>query len=248
MIDSWLGTTVWTAPAAMVGIGVVAALLVLLWDWRLLLPGLALVQYGVGQLLVYRYGVPAQWLAIYFWVVLLAALILALSPLQTRSYQIVDRSGNPFFRGLLLLLLGVVVYSIAFEVPLPVVDLETARLFLWLAACALLILALTDSPLLTGAGLLLWFIPVQSLMAVILPLPALIALLGALALSIALVCSYLDLAESEQVAEQQRPLTDVTFPVESEMAPSFSISMVGLRRLLAQRLAALTAMLKRVGQ
>jgi hypothetical protein len=247
-MDFLFGASFWSTSIALWSIGAIALLLVILWDWRLFLPGLALIQYGVGQILVDRYGVPGQWLAIYFWVIVLAVLILALSPLQMGRYQPAHRSGNPFFRGLILLLLGVIVYTLQPDLPLPVLDVATARLFLWLVACAFLVLALTDGALFTGIGLLLWFVPLQSLTAVILPLPSLIALWGILQLVVMLACSYLSLAENEEIAEQNLPITDVTFPVEERRLPGFSPNLVGLRRLVAQRMAAMMAILKRVSQ
>jgi hypothetical protein len=248
VMDFLLGASFWSTSAALWSVGAIAFVLIILWDWRLFLPGLALIQYGVGQILVYRYGVPGQWLAVYFWVMVLAALILALSPLQMGRHQPAERSGSPLFRGLILLLLAVIVYTLQPDLPLPVLNVATARLFLWLVACAFLVLALTDGALFTGIGLLLWFIPLQSLTAVILPLPSLIALWGILQLVVMLACAYLSLAENEQLAEQDLPITDVTFPVEGRAMPVFAPNWLGLRRLVAQRMAALMAMLKRVSQ
>lgn len=245
MIDFLFGASFWSTNTALWGIGGVALLLILLWDWRLFLPGLALIQYGVGQILVYRYGVPGQWLAVYFWVVVLAALILALSPMQLPRLQTSLRSANPFFRLLIMLLLAVLVYTLQPDIPLPLLDEPTARLFLWLAACAFLIMALTDNAIFTGVGLLFWFIPVQSLMSMILPLPALIALIGILQLVVALACAFLALAEDEQIAELQRPATDLSFPAQAEgwAAPALDLDTLG--RYLGRRFAALLAVLKR---
>lgn len=246
MFDLFLGTAFWASATPMWGIAVVATLLLLFWDWRLLLPGLALIQYGVGQVLIHRYGVPAPWLVIYFWVVVLAGLILSLSPMQTRKYQPMDRSGNVVFRGALLLLLLALVYSISLDLPLPILDVATTRLFLWLAACAFLTLALTDNAFFTGAGMLLWLIPVQSLMAVILPQPALIALLGTLLLLVSLACGYLTLAESERMAERAAPPTDIVFPAEPVHPPQLQpLNVRLLRHLVASRLAAAMDVLKR---
>lgn len=245
-MDFLFGATLWSTTTALWGIAALALILVILWDWRLFLPGLALIQYAVGQVLIHRYGVPNQWLAVYFWVMVLAGVILALSPIQWLRQPQPDRSGNVVFRGLVLALLGVVVYTLQPEVPLPMLDAATARLFLWLVACAIFSLALTDSALFTGIGLLFWLIPLQSLMAVSLPLPSLIALIGILDVLIALVCSYLMMAESEVVVEAQRPPTDVTFPGAVQPRPALDLS--ALRGVLVQRMAALLTLLKRVGQ
>jgi hypothetical protein len=244
-MDFLFGASFWSTNAALWGIGGIALLLIILWDWRLFLPGLALIQYGVGQILVHRYGVPGQWLAVYFWVIVLAALILALTPLQMPRPQPSLRSGNPFFRFLIMLLLAVLVYTLQPDIPLPILDVSTARLVLWLVACAFLVMALTDSALFTGIGLLLWFIPLQSLMAVILPLPALIALIGILQLVVALACAFLALAEDEQIAEMQLPATDVTFPDEIEQSAVVAFDLDSVRHFLAQRMAGILAMLKR---
>jgi hypothetical protein len=247
VIDLFFGGAFWSGSAAPFSIGALVALLILFWDWRLLLPGLALVQLGAGQLLVHRYGVPGQWPGIYFWVILLAAFILALAPIQIRSYQR-NGQGGMIFRGLLLLLLSVIISSVPINFPLPVIDVTTARFFFWLAACALLILALTDNPLFTGAGLLLWFIPIQSLLVLIVPLPALIGLLGSLVLVIALACSYLAVADSEVVAQEQLPATDVTFPTAEPVEQSLLPDVVWLRRLIGRQLATIGALIKRTSQ
>jgi hypothetical protein len=248
VFDFFLDGSFWSGSTAIFTVGGVAALLILLWDWRLLLPGLALIQYSVGQILIHRYGVPGQWLGIYFWVVLLAALILALAPIQIRTYQREGQGSGLLFRGLLLLLLTVIIASIPINFPLPVLDVSTARFFVWLAAAALLILALTDNPLFVGIGLLLWFIPIQSLLALLVPLPALIGLLGTLVLTVSLACSYLVVADSEQVAQQEIPATDLSFPTQESAKHSLLPDVAWLRQLVVRQMATISAVLKRVTQ
>jgi hypothetical protein len=205
-------TGFWASQLALYMIGLAAALAVLLWDWRISLPGLLVTQFGLGQVLVFRYGLPGEWSAVYFLVMMGAVLIMALTPIQLGLLQPLDRAGNLFFRGLLIALLGLVVYSLPINISLPVVDVATVRLMLWLVVCALLFLGLSDESIYSGAGLLLWLIPFQSYLAILLPLPSLIALIGALGLLIALGCSYLALLEDERVQALNLPITDVTFP------------------------------------
>jgi hypothetical protein len=245
VFDFFFDGSFWSGSTAIFTIGGGAALLILLWDWRVLLPGLALIQYSVGQIVVHRYGVPGQWLGIYFWVVLLAALILALAPIQIRAYPRDGSGGGLLFRGLLLLLLTVIIASIPINFPLPVLDVNTARFLVWLAASALLILALTDNPLFVGIGLLLWFIPIQSLLALLIPLPALIGLLGTLVLTVSLACSYLVVADSEQVAQQEMPATDLSFPTQESAKHSLLPDVAWLRQLVVRQLATISAVLKR---
>ncbi len=227
-------------------IGLLIAVLILIWDWRFLLLGLVFVQYGLGQILIYRYGVPSQWVLIYLLVTLLSVLILGLSPLQLHTHEPEEGSGNPFFRGALLLLLLAFVYSLSLELLLPILDVATVRLFLWLLSCALLILALTDRAVFAGAGLLLWLLPVQAIMSIIVPQPALIALLGMLMILIALACAYLAVAENEEVAELQTPLTDMVFPASATKIAPIPTRASFARRLLLQRLAAVLGLLKRL--
>lgn len=245
MFDLIFGTDFWASPAAMWGVGILVALLILRWDWRLFLPGLVLTQYGLGQILIHRYGVPSQWLLIYLLVTLLSGLILALSPLQTERYAPEQSSGNFFFRGALLVLLLAFVYSVSLELLLPILDAATVRLLLWLLACSLLTLALTDRAVFTGAGLLLWLLPVQSVMAIIVPQPALIALLGMLMILIALACAYLAVAESEALLDHQLPPTEIVFPEQPVSTHSIPVQARLLRRFLLRRLSAVTELIKR---
>lgn len=205
-------TGFWASQSALYMIGAAAAFAVLLWDWRISLPGLLLVQFGLGQVLVFRYGLPGEWSAVYFLVMAGAVMIIALTPIQLGLLHPLDRAGNLFFRGLLLALLGLVIYSLPINISLPVVDTDTVRLILWLVVCALLFLGLSDEGIYSGTGMLLWLIPFQSYLAILLPLPGLITLIGGLGLLIALACSYLALLEDDRVQTQDRPITDVTFP------------------------------------
>jgi hypothetical protein len=95
---------------------------------------------------------------------------------------------------------------------LPVVGTDVAELFVWLALCALLMLGLGDNPLFTATGLLLWCVPAQALISIILAIPALSALIGIVELLVALACSYLVLVELLPVAATRSVLTDIIFP------------------------------------
>jgi hypothetical protein len=204
----------------LIALGGLAAIMILAWDWRVSVPALILIQAGVGQMIVNLYGVPQTWALLYLLVLLLSCAMLSLSVLQIRTKTPAPRLTNWFFRLTLLTLLVIGLAFLDVRVTIPNMSETDSQLFVWLALCAILILAITDNPLDSAFGLLLWFIPVQAVAAVLLPVPPLVAVLGSLQLIVGLACSYLILIDVSARIVRQRPITDVTFPTQGLPGPT----------------------------
>ncbi len=204
----------WTSPVTLFALGGLAAIIILAWDWRVSLPALLLIQVGLDQLMIVRYGMAPAWALIHIFVLGLSGVILGLSMLQIETSGGAPHLTNWFFRAVLLSLLGIGLAFLDVQVRLPMLEESASLLVIWLLLCGVLILALTDRPLHATFGLLLWFIPVQSVAPVILPLPPLVAVLGSAQLLVVLACSYLVVAEDSVRAAQVQPITEVVFPVE----------------------------------
>ena len=193
-------------------IGAVAALMIILWDWRVALAGLFCVQVGVASAAVSIEQLPGDWGVVMILVMGLACLILILSAQRmTRTTSLYQAGTWPLRTLLLLLLLGT--WQLAdVNIPLPEVEPRLAQLFGWLTLCTLVMLGLSDNPLFTTIALLIWLIPAQVMAALIVNAPALVALIGMLTLLLALAGSYLVLVEQAS-AEQSAPIvTDISFP------------------------------------
>ncbi|MDE0340334.1 MAG: hypothetical protein OXI80_21885 [Caldilineaceae bacterium] len=112
------------------------------------------------------------------------------------------------FRLLVLGIAALLVWAASEGIELPLLEDATKVLFIWFAAVALITLGVTESALFGGVGLLLWLIPVQALLSVLFPLPAVIVLLGILQILVALACSFLLLAEDDALTLIEVPSTD----------------------------------------
>ena len=201
---------IWSSAAFFIVLGLAASLPLVLWDWRVAIPGLLLVQLGTGGIVGSVYGLPAPWPAVHFGVLLLSSLIFLLSILQTKIVQ-VDHTGefsSIVFRTLVVGIAALLVWTADADIPLPLLNNMTKLLFLWFTALALLTLGLAESALFGGIALLLWMIPIQAFLSILFPLPAVIVPLGILQLLVALSCSYLLLAEDYALSSIQVPETD----------------------------------------
>jgi len=207
-------------------IGAFAVAMILFWDWRVSLVGLALVQIGVGAVAVLLQNMDPQWVMVQTLVIVLCSLILALSGRQTASSGSLRQAGNLFFRGMVLVLLYVCWRTFDLEVSIPLVQPSVALLFVWLGVCALLMLSLNDNPLFTGTALLLWTIPAQVVTSILLPHPSLMVILGILQLLLALSCSYLMLVEKYGFIETAMVATDITFPLPQLPAPPDDVKLL----------------------
>jgi hypothetical protein len=193
-------------------VGMIAALIIVLWDWRVALAGLFCVQVGVASGAVAVGQLSSDWAGVMVVVMGLACLILALSAQQMTRTTTLYQAGTWQLRGLLLVLIYVAWSLADVTVPLPEVTPRLTDLFVWLTLCVLIMLGLSDNPLFATIALLIWLIPTQVTTAVLVNSPALVALIGMLSLLLALAGSYLILVEQVS-AEQSAPVvTDISFP------------------------------------
>jgi hypothetical protein len=205
--------------AGLLIIGASAALIVLAWDWRVSLVGLFLIQVGIAALGVALHSVSAQWAALQIIVMLLCLLILALSAQQVHEARALHQAGNWLVRFMALVLLVLAWRVIDVMVPLPELGSSTTALVGWLVLCTLLILGLSDSPFFTAVAFLLWMIPAQTLLAVLIPSSNLFAVIGGVELLIALACSYLILLDRAPGLDRKFVVTDIVFPYQEEASP-----------------------------
>jgi hypothetical protein len=190
-MDSLFTFAFFTTPAGLVAIGLVAALTLILWDWRGAVAGLILVQWGVGNLLVQRFNMPGPWALAFLFLAGLAGAMLSLSAIQVRWNLHAPRAGNLVMRLLIVLLTYFLFTTQNLRLPLPLIDAETVDLLSWLALISVGMLLVSDSPLHTGISLALWLIPVHAATAILLPNPALIMVVGSVEMVLILACSYL---------------------------------------------------------
>lgn len=210
----WLLTTFtfFASGLGILTIGAVALLMLFLWEWRSFLVGLCIIQLGVAVLVTYVHQVEMKWAQVQILVIALSAAMLFLSARQIRFALPYQRPGSWFIRLMAVTLLLICWRLFDLDLALPVVATPLAQLFLWLAVCALIMLGLSDAPLSTAVALLLWFIPVQAFIQILLPEFRLFVLIGIVQLLSALACSYLMLAARlPETVTVARP-TDMTFP------------------------------------
>jgi len=191
-----LAFEIFTTPAGAIGIGLLAALMVVFWDWRVAIPALILTQWGVSSLLVQRFNMPVEWGGVFLFLAIMSGMLLALSALQVNWNRHVPRSGIMPLRILVVGMAYLLISSQTLRLPIPLIDDTTVTLFTWLALVALLLLLLGDSPLHTGLGLSLWMVPVHAFSTILLPNPTLIVVVGTAQLIMVLACSYLMLPAS----------------------------------------------------
>lgn len=241
----------WFSSTPLLLVGLLAAVVVLAWDWRISLPALFLVQLGVGQLAVQRSLMPEEWSRVLAWVVVACLLILVLSLLQSNRPAPVGQLGTIFFRLLLLGLAAFLLGSAEVGDLLPLVDGAMARLLLWVAFCAIFAIANADGALESGLALLLWLIGTEAALIAVAPAALVVVLLGALFLLVTLACSYLLVAENVALAEENYPVTDINFPVDtfdnlSTRQPA-GITPLGQRfATVRQRIASLRILAQRI--
>ncbi len=201
-------------------VGALATTIVLLWDWRVALTCLFLIQLSLAALMTRMHNIPVQWGMVQTLVIGLCCIMLALSAMQVHLGQGGRQSGNWLFRGLLLGLLIAGWQILDVRVSLPLIDPQIAQLLSWLALMALLTLSLGDSPFFTAVALLLWCSVTQFLIAILAPIPELIAGIGLVEIVLGLTCSYLLLAERLTRSTTRPILTDVVFPAGDQGLPA----------------------------
>jgi hypothetical protein len=188
-----------------------ATTLFLFWEWRSALLALIALQVGVAALMVQVHGLTTQWATVQVMVNLLCVLLLSLSAQRMRGRYAAHPPGPWPLRlmVLVLLLVGWQVFDLHLSVPL--LNPPVVRLFLWLALCALITLALGDSPFFTAVALLLWCMPIQAVVELLLPGHNLFVIIGIVQICVTLACSYLLLIDLTPVPAPVAVPTDSTF-------------------------------------
>ncbi|MCB0130711.1 MAG: hypothetical protein KDD78_07675, partial [Caldilineaceae bacterium] len=160
----------------------VVGLIILLWDWRAALMGLVVVQLSLATLSVQIFVLPTAWGTAFLTTTVLCALILAVSMVQVGPMRSLDQAGNWLMR---LFAVGILLTAwrlMSIEVALPQMTPNQVQFFTLMALSALMMLSLGDNPLFVGVALLLWMMTAQVLIAVLLPQPTILVMLGALQL------------------------------------------------------------------
>ncbi len=214
-------------------LGLLAALMVLLWDWRVGLALLFVEQLGIAALAVGIEGAPAQMMLVQTFVIGLTCLMLATSGMQVHLGRSGRQSGGWFFRLLVLGLLAAALMSLDLRVVLPDVSPAIARLFAWLGLITLVMLSLGDHALFTAVALLLWCVLGYAVAAFYAPVAEVMVVIGLVELAVALACSYLILAE--RLPLQQRSIaTDVG---GAAVAPGPGAPVAAVRSPLTRKMA-----------
>jgi hypothetical protein len=214
MFELVFGDDFWVSSTPLLLVGLLAALAVLAWDWRISLPAVLLVQWGVSKLAVQRSLIPDEWGSVLVWVVVTCLFILVLSILQSRKSTPMGKWGTLLFRSLLLGLAAFLLDSADTSDLLPLLDGEMTHFLLWISLCALFAIANGDGALENGLALLLWLIGIETALIAVAPAALVVVLLGTIFLLVTLACAYLLVAENTALAEAYTPITDITFPVE----------------------------------
>lgn len=232
MISYLFGTGFWLSSTPLLVAGLLAALAVLVWDWRISLPATLFVQLLIGQAAVQRSLIPDEWGRVFAWVMVGCLLILFLSIQQSAPAVMRGRVGTLLFRGLLLSFGGLLLRSMNIADILPLLDAQMTRWIFWLALCAIFGVATGEGALQSGLALLLWLIGAEIVLLAVTPAAVVVVALGMLFLLVALACAYLLLAENLALAENTRPITDAVFPTGSPSRPALAEQIADWRRRL----------------
>lgn len=176
-------------------LGLLAGLIVLLWDWRVALLSLVIIQIGVAVLLTQVEAVSGQVMFVQTLIMALCATMIATAALQVQLRRSGRQSGGWLFRLLVLSLLGIALYWLDLSLFLPEVAPAISRIFGWIALIALIMLSLGDNPVFTITALLIWALLGQALAAIYAPAPEIMVAIGLMELVLGLTASYLLLAE-----------------------------------------------------
>lgn len=219
---TWLLTTFefFASGLGILLIGAVAVAMLLTWEWHILLLGVWVIQLGVTVLVTQVHGVDREWVQVQLLVMTIGVAMLFLSARQVRFALPYQRPGSWLVRSVAVALLVLCWRLFHVELALPVVAPSLAQLFLWLSVCAMIMLGLGDAPLSTGVALLLWLIPVQAFLQILLPEFRLFVLIGMIQILSTLACSYLMLTARLPVTVTPSVPTDIAFPTPPPFPPA----------------------------
>lgn len=184
-------------------LSILAASLVLVWDWRWTLGGTTVVMVGISSLAAALHGpVPAvtgaQWMT-----ALVSSLLLGLSAYFHRPGVVVAHHGNWLLRSIALGFLAGAWWVLDPGVAFPTFTRVETDLLIWIGLCGALMLGLSAAPFYNGIGLLLLTSVAQNLATVLLPGSGLPVLIGIAQILLALGCAYLVLVQPAQVSRWQ---------------------------------------------
>ena len=199
-----------------------AALIVLLWQWQLSVVALFIVQMSISVISVALYGISPLWAAVQISIVALCCLILMFSVQQAYNSQQLNPAGNWFLRFMALLIIFIGWQFWDIRPPFPKLGPQITDLFIWIGLCSMMLFCLSDTPLLTSVALLMWCIPIHTFLAILLPIPTLVVMIGLLELLIALSTGYLILNNRTSMIVQSYIDTDIYFPTIEELPSATS--------------------------
>lgn len=191
---SVIGLLLATGPGILL-LAVLAASIVLLWDWRWALPSAVIVALGLSsiQAALHSPGLLvtiSQWLA-----VIVAGVLLGLAGRFHPAAAHLHASSNWLTRLIALLFVVGAWWVIDPGVSLPLFTQVETDLIIWAGLCGLLLVSLSAAPLHTGIGLLLLMTPLQATAAILLPGAGLAIVAGIAQILVGLGCAYLTLAQ-----------------------------------------------------
>jgi hypothetical protein len=192
-------------------LAVIATLIFVLWEWRSALLALIVLQLGLAALMVEVHGLPTQWAAVQIMVILLCTFLLSLSAQQMRGQRMAHPPGPLLLRLMVLALLLASWRVFDLHLNIPLLNPPIVRLFVWLALCALVTMALGDSPFFTAVALLLWSLPIQAVVELLLPGHNLFVIIGIVQIAVTLACSYLLLVDLTPTPAPTPVTTDSPF-------------------------------------
>ncbi|MFN8444624.1 MAG: hypothetical protein U0175_27815 [Caldilineaceae bacterium] len=169
--------------------------LLAIWEWRVMLAVIVLVQLAIGTLMIRFQGTEPRWMGVQLVVMIFCCAMLALSVLDMQSTTLLRRRSNLGLHLLLIPLLICAWWLLKIDLPLEGLNPVLRQLLMWLALIALVQMSVGSDPMSVGVGLLIWCIPLQALAVRFAPIPALLAMIGVMELVIALACAYLVLTD-----------------------------------------------------
>lgn len=174
-------------------LAMLAASIVLIWDWRWGLAGALLTLLGASSILAALHTpatlvTASQWLA-----VVVATTLLALAGWLHPASAGAHANHNWLLRLIALVFSLGAWWVIDPGVTLPMFTQVETDLIFWIGLCGLLILSMSTAPLQAGIGLLLLTAPVQAIAPVLLPESGVAVIAGIAQILLALACAYLTL-------------------------------------------------------
>lgn len=191
-------------------LGAMAAMIVILWDWRVALASILFLQIGVGIVLVQIHHVPGVLVGGQIVAIILATSMLALAATSTLATTSLRHAANWPLRLIALVFIIGAWWLLDPGYALPLFSLPETDLVIWCAICGLTLACFSGNPIIGGIAVLLWCTPLYAVAAVLLPGSGLAVMVGIAELLLTLACSYLALVEPAGATD---PAWRVRFPL-----------------------------------